>query len=156
MDIKLMPVGTAALVDANIFIYHLGGLSLDCSSFLQRIALGEVEAWVSTIVLAEVLHRRMQGEAVAKGLIATGRVLKRLKAKPDVISQLSDYITDIETILKLPLQIIEATAADISASHSLRRQFGLFVNDSITLACAQRVASRTSRLMITTSCESVE
>ncbi len=38
----------------------------------------------------------------------------------------------------LPLEVIEVVAADISASHTLRRTHGLFVNDSINLACAER------------------
>lgn len=55
------------------------------------------------------------------------------------INLMSDYITDVQTILKLPLTIIEVTASDIQASHSLRQSHGLFVNDSINLACAQRL-----------------
>lgn len=139
MDIKLLPARTSVLIDANIFIYHLGGFSADCSSFLRRVALGEIEAHITTIIIAEMLHRRMQGEAVAKGLIPSGQVLKRLKANPQIISQLTDYITDVKEILELPLTIIEASGADIEASHDLRRTHGLFVNDSINLACAQRM-----------------
>ena len=138
MDIKLMPAQISVLIDANIFIYHLGGISTDCSAFLRRVAIGEVEAYVTTIVIAETLHRRMLGEAVAKKLISPGQVLKKLKANPDIISALTDYIIDIETILKLPLRTIDATSADITASHVLRQTYGLFVNDSINLACAQR------------------
>ncbi len=85
MDIKLMPARTVALIDANIFIYHLGGISADCSSFLRSVALGEIEAYITTIIIAEMLHRRMQGEAVAKGLISSGQVLKKLKANPQII-----------------------------------------------------------------------
>ncbi len=139
MDINLMPAQVSGLIDANIFIYHLGGLSSDCTDFLRRAARGEFEANITTIVIAEVLHRRMLGEAVAKGLVSPGQVLKKLKGNSNLITQLSDYITDIQTILKLPLTIIEATASDIQASHSLRQSHGLFVNDSINLACAQRL-----------------
>jgi predicted nucleic acid-binding protein len=139
VDIKLMPASTSALIDANIFIYHLGGLSIDCSAFLRGVAVGEIEAYATTIIIAETLHRRMQGEAVAKGFIAPGNVLRKLKASPQVIPHLTDYITDIQKILKLPLTIIEVTAADITASHALRNAYGLFVNDSINLACALRL-----------------
>src|ERR1044072_3778452 len=134
-----MPARAVALIDANIFIYHLSGLSTDCTSLLRRIALGEIESYVTTIIIAEVLHRRMQGEAIAKGLISSGQPLKKLKANPQIISQLTDYITDVEEILKLPLTIIEVSSADIAASHALRQAYGLFVNDSINLACAERV-----------------
>ena len=138
MDIKLMPGHVSALIDANIFIYHLGGFSSDCSYFLTRVARGEFESHVTTIVIAEVLHRRMLGEAVAKGLVSPGQALKKLKADSKLITFLTDYITDVESILKL-LTIIEVTASEIQASHSLRQSHGLFVNDSINLACAQRL-----------------
>ena len=68
MDINLLPARVSALIDANIFIYHLGDLSSDCTNFLLRVARGEVDAYVTTIVIAEVLHRRMLGEALAKGI----------------------------------------------------------------------------------------
>jgi predicted nucleic acid-binding protein len=139
VDINLMPPNTSALVDANIFIYHLGGLSADCSAFLKRVALGEIESYITTIIIAEVLHRRMLGEAIAKGLVTPGQALKKLKANRGIISSLTDYITDVNAIIRLPLKIIEATADDITASHALRQTYGLFVNDLINLACAQRL-----------------
>ena len=58
---------------------------------------------------------------------------------PSVITSLTDYITEAEKLLRLPLRVTEVTAADITASHDLRRQYGLFVNDSINLACALRL-----------------
>lgn len=134
-----MPAQVSTLIDANIFIYHLGGLSPNCTDFLRRVARSEFESHVTTIVMSEVLHRRMLGEAVAKGLVSPGQALKKLKANTQLITQLSDYITDVRTILKLPLSINEVTASDIQASHSLRQTHGLFVNDSINLACAQRL-----------------
>lgn len=134
-----MPTQISVLIDANIFIYHLGGVSSDCSEFLLRVALGEVEAYVTTVVIGEMLHRRMIGEAVSKKLVTSKQALKRLKANPKIVSALTDYIVDIETILELPLKVINATSADIRVSHPLRRAYGLLVNDSINFACAQRI-----------------
>ena len=139
MDIKLIPPQTSTLIDANIFIYHLSGLSAECTSLLRKVASGEIEAYITSIIIAEILHRRMLGEAVAKGLVSAGQVLKKLKANPKIISTLTDYIMDVEMILKLPMKIIEATTADITTSHRIRQTHGFFVNDSINLACAQRV-----------------
>jgi predicted nucleic acid-binding protein len=139
VDINSLPAGAQALVDANIFIYYLGGLSADCKAFLRRVALGEVEAHITTTIVAEVLHRRLVAEAIAKGLISSGQPLKKLKANPAVIPLLADYITETEKLLRLPFHVTEITAADIAASHDLRRAHGLFVNDSINLACAARL-----------------
>ncbi|HXG92340.1 MAG TPA: hypothetical protein VNN73_08225 [Blastocatellia bacterium] len=139
MDINLIPSQTSLLIDANILIYHLGGLSADCTVFLRRVALGEVESYVTTIIIAKTLLRRMIGEAIAKKATTPSQALKKLKSDPKLIATLADYITDIESILKLPIKIIEVTAADIAASHALRKSFGLFVNGSINLVCAQRM-----------------
>ena len=139
MDINTLPQGTSVLVDANVFIYYLGGMSPDCRSFLQRVGRDEVEAHITTTIIAEVLHRRMMAEAISKGLVTAGQVIKKLKANPSLISLLTDYITEVEELLRLPFQITEVRAADIAASHALRRTHKLFVNDSINLACAERL-----------------
>lgn len=139
MDIKLLPARAAVLIDSNIFLYHIGNLSPECTELLERIARGEIEACITTIIIAEVLHRRMMAEAVAKGLVSSGQPLKKLKAQPHIVAALIDYIHDMEKLLKLPWVITEVTTTDIKASHTLRRTHGLFVNDSINLACALRL-----------------
>jgi len=48
VDIKAIPNGAHVLVDANIFIYYLGGLSTECYGFLQRVTRGEVQAHLTT------------------------------------------------------------------------------------------------------------
>lgn len=138
MDIKLLPRSARCLIDANILIYHLGDLSPECSELVERVARREIEAYLTTVIVAEVLHRRMMLEAVAKGLVAPGQPLKKLKANPAVIAALGDHITEVEDLLRLPFTVIEITPADISRSHYLRRTEHLFVNDSINLACAER------------------
>ena len=140
MDIKLLPPRSRCLVDANILLYHIGGSSLECKDFLRRVADEEVEAYLTTVIAAETLHRQMLIEAVAKGLVTPGKALSKLKSNPALVSSLTDYITEVEKLLRLPFTIIEVTTADIAASHALRRTHGLFVNDSINLACAHRLA----------------
>ena len=140
MDINALPPSDSALVDANIFIYHLGNQSGDCTDFFRRVARREVEAHVTTTIIAEVLHRRMMAEAVAKGLISPGQTVKKLKANPTVIPLLTDHIAEVEKLLRLPFRIHQITRGDIIASHALRQAHGLFVNDSINLACAHRLA----------------
>ena len=139
MDINSVPSGSRLLVDANIIIYYFAGASPGCKTFFTRIANRELGAFVTTTIVAEVLHRRMVGEAIARGLISSGQPLKKLKANPKVIIQLKDYITEVEKLLRLPIPVQEVVLADIAASHALRGAYGLFVNDSINLACAQRI-----------------
>jgi predicted nucleic acid-binding protein len=79
-------------------------------------------------------------EATIKGLVTPGKTLNKLKANPDVISNLTGYIAEVEKLLQLPFVVVEVTAADIAESHKLRRAHSLFVNDSINLACADRLS----------------
>jgi len=139
VDIELLPSGTSVLVDANIFVYSFGGLSRQCNQLIARIETGDVLGSITTIIATETLHRRMLIEAVDKGLVTSSQVLKKLKMRPEIVQQLSDYITDVQKIFQLPVTVIVVTPQDIERSHQLRRQFGLLVNDSINLACAQRV-----------------
>jgi len=125
VDTNAIPPGTVCLIDANIFIYHLGGRSEDCTSVLCRVARGEIHAYVTTIVIAEVLHRRMVGEAIENALVSQTHALKKLKADPGIVSSLRGYVEDVEKLLLLPLRITEVSAADIAASHQLRREHGL-------------------------------
>ena len=139
MDINLLSTNAKCFVDANIFIYHLNRNSNDCASFLSRVENADITAYINTVVIAEILHRQMMLEAVSKGLITGGKAVNKLKANPQIITQLTDYITDLEDLLQLPLQVLEINQPDIFASHILRQNHGLFVNDSINLACAQRL-----------------
>ena len=77
-------------------------------------------------------------EAVAKGLVTPGKAIQKLRSNPSVVSSLVAHISEVEKLLLLPFTIIEVTAADLTSSHGLRLTHGLFVNDSISLACAQR------------------
>jgi predicted nucleic acid-binding protein len=138
VDINLLPDGTACLIDANIFIYYLSGVSFDCKAFLLRVVQGEIQSHITTTIIAEVLHRRMIGEAVAKGLVTPSKALSKLKANPSLITSLTDYGSGVTKLVQLPIQVIEVKQDDINRSQTLRQTHGLFVNDSINLACAER------------------
>ncbi len=138
MDIKSLPEGARCLVDANILIYHFGNLSPECSDFIARVVRREVEAHLTTVVIAEVLHRRMMLEAVANNPALANQTLKKLKSNPGIVASLTDYITEVEELLKLPFRKTTVTATDIQRSHDLRRGENLFVNDSLNLAAALR------------------
>lgn len=139
MDIKLLPAGARCLIDANILIYHLGMKAGSVQSSSAASPAERSKPTVTTTVMAEVLHRQMLIEAVTKGLVTPGKALNKLKENPAIISSLADYITEIEKLLRLPLKVVEVTSADITRSHALRQTHGLFVNDSINLACADRL-----------------
>ena len=70
-------------IDANIFIYHFAGISKQCTHLFERIRDGKLTGLVNTIILAEVLHRRMIAEAIEKGLCFAefARISKTVKGE---------------------------------------------------------------------------
>jgi predicted nucleic acid-binding protein len=80
--------GHSVFIDANIFIYHFGGRSLQCKAFLERCARRELLGYTSTPVLAEVLHRLMVAEAIMKGLVTAKTAVRKLAETPDLVKQL--------------------------------------------------------------------
>jgi predicted nucleic acid-binding protein len=69
MKLEDLSGGTPIFVDANIFIYHFSGISLECRAFLQRCESRQVEAFPGVHIVLEVMHRLMMLEALQKGLI---------------------------------------------------------------------------------------
>ena len=90
--------GNCVFIDANIFIYHFGGRSLDCKALLERCARRELLGYTSTPILAEVLHRRMVAEAIAKGLVTARTAGRKLAETPEVVKQLTQYQDDVSKI----------------------------------------------------------
>ena len=77
--------GDRMFIDTNIFIYHFGGRSVQCKAFLERCARRELLGYTSTPVLAEVLHRRMVAEAIAKGLVTARTAVRKFGETPELV-----------------------------------------------------------------------
>ena len=85
-------------VDANIILYGLQHRSRQCRDFLARCESGAIEGTISTVVLAEVAHRRMTLEAQAKGVTGSNPS-KTLANQPELVRQLSVYAQDVRDLL---------------------------------------------------------
>jgi predicted nucleic acid-binding protein len=133
-----LPDKSSVFIDANIFIYHFAGVSNQCTNILYKVMNRTVDSIVSTIVIAEVIHRRMIAEAIDNGLATTKNVIKKLKNYPDWIKNLTQYSKDIDNILSLPITVGSITKTDIINSTSLRSKYGLLTNDSLNLAFMKR------------------
>ncbi len=74
---------------------NFGGRSLECQALLERYARRELLGYTSTPILAEVLHRRMVAEAIAKGLVTARTAVRKLTKTPEVVKQLTQYQDDV-------------------------------------------------------------
>jgi predicted nucleic acid-binding protein len=91
MTLAKLPDGASVFVDANVFVYHFTGVSLECKTFLERAERKSIQAKTGAHILLEVVHRLMMIEAVTKGLIPPGQPAKKLKQQWQVIQQLRSY-----------------------------------------------------------------
>lgn len=133
-----VPGGASAFIDANIFVYHFTGVSAECSQFLERCERGEVTGVTGVHTLLEVLHRLMMVEAVIKGLVSPGNVARKLRERPQIAKELSQSEEQAEAILGMGVEAMPVESDVLLASRHYRGAYGLMVNDSVTVALAQR------------------
>ena len=124
---------TKIFVDSNIFIYHFLGSSESCTDFLERAETGDIDAYTSTIVLAEVIHRLMVAEVIEKYDVELRGAVRFLKENPEVIPTLEKCENAVEKIPQFGVKVLLATVEAIFQSRELRRQYLLMTNDSLNL-----------------------
>jgi predicted nucleic acid-binding protein len=140
MKLEDLPGGTPIFVDANIFIYHFSGISLECRAFLQRCESRQVEAFPGVHIVLEVMHRLMMLEALQKGLITGGQPARKLQEQPEITKVLREYNQSVQHIPRLSIRVRTITSGVVRASEAIRVQNGLMTNDSITVALMRKLS----------------
>lgn len=135
-DLATLPRDSNVFVDTNIFDLHYQGRSATCSAFLNRIAAGEVTAYVNTQVLSDLLHKLMLAEACAKAFIparSAARLRQWLAANRALAVNLTDCQTQFENTLAIGLKVLRITKRILVETRTERADFGLMTGDSIHL-----------------------
>jgi predicted nucleic acid-binding protein len=145
-DLSALPAGTRVFVDTNIFHFHFQARSVSCSQFITRIALGEIEAYVNTQVLSDLLHKLMLFEAFSKNRIRNNndvRELKNfLKTNRGKAMPLTDYETQFENILAIGLRVLPITEKLLVDTKSERQSYCLMTGDSLHLGTMNRCRAK--------------
>jgi len=131
-----IPAGASVFLDATIFLYHFTGASPACRSLLSLCEAGRLHALTSAVAVAEVTHRLMTIEAVARGLVAPGKVVKKLRDRPEVVRQLYLYQEQAEKIPWMGVEVVPMDRRLLAIAAPLRTRYGLLTNDSVLLATA--------------------
>ena len=139
MNLTEIPDGSTLFVDANIFIYAVEKRSLQCRRLLDRANEDRVTMVSSTLVLAEVCHRRMLNEARELELISGGNPARLLGRKPQAFAKLGVYADNIRQLLDRPVGFVPVLAEDFFEALDLQKRHGLLTNDSLNLALARRL-----------------
>jgi predicted nucleic acid-binding protein len=137
MTLNSIEHGSEVFIDANIFIYHFTGVSIECTNFLSRCEEGSLNGITSVNVMLEVLHRLMMVEAVRKKLVQPPNAVKKLKRYPERIKKLNDYFINTQRIIEMGIEVRPIAQEFIMKSHGIRTGYGLMVNDSIIAAIVQ-------------------
>jgi predicted nucleic acid-binding protein len=132
-----VPSGARVFIGSTILIYHATAVSVQRRDLLERCESGDVAGVSSVIVLAEVAHRLMTIEAVASGTIAGKDVVRKLRARPDVVGHLHVYQEQVDRIPLMGIEILPLDTGALVRSADLRRESGLLVNDSLVVVTAR-------------------
>lgn len=140
-DLSKLPSGTRVFVDTNIFHFHFQGKSVSCSDFILRIIRGEVEAYVNTQVLSDLLHKLMITEAITKHCIRNGNpfeMKKYLRDNRGNTIPLTDYQTQFENTLKFGLKVLPVNEKLLVDTKLERKAYYLMTGDSLHLGAMNR------------------
>lgn len=139
MKLDDLQAGEQVFLDANIFVYHFLGHSADCRQLLSRCYQGALHGITSSFIVAEVMHRLMTAEAVARGLITSSKVVKKLREHPEIVQQLQTPNQCVAQIKAMKIEIAPLTVTTLEASAAIRLQNGLLTNDSLLVAAMQEL-----------------
>jgi len=140
-DLATLPRGTSVFVDTNIFHFHFQNKSPSCTAFLNRIAFGDVIAFVNTQVLSDLLHKLMSAEAIARKCVGSTnpqelkKYLKKLRGQEN---PLKDYQQQFEAIIAIGLQVLPITENLLVDTKVERQQYYLMTGDSLHLGTMNR------------------
>src|SRR6266568_1463493 len=140
-DLATLPRGTSVFVDTNIFHFHFQNKSPSCTAFLNRIAFGDVIAFVNTQVLSDLLHKLMFAEAIARQCVGSTNpqeLKKYLKKQRGQENPLKDYQQQFEAIIAIGLHVLPITENLLVDTKVEREQYYLMTGDSLHLGTMNR------------------
>lgn len=133
-----LPRNSRVLVDANIILYAIQHHSTQCRELLKASDSGAIQGYITTIILAEVSHRRMMQEARSRG-VSGSNLAKTLANKPQIVRGLSVYKQDMRDLLGGGLTLESVQPEDFYVALEAQSQYGLLTNDSLNYAVAKRL-----------------
>ncbi len=132
--------GDRVFVDANTLIYHFTNhakYGAACTSLLERIEFQELAGFTSAHCLADVAHRIMTLEAMARMRWPGTRLAARLKNHHGEIPSLHQYQQAIAGCSQLGIHVFPVVEQGILVATKLSEQFELLTGDALIVAIMQ-------------------
>lgn len=140
-DLSLLQDGASVFVDTNIFYLHFQLRSLTCTNFFSRVENEEIDAYVNTQVLSDLLHKLMTAEAFANHCISTrnaSKLKEYLKRQRGNTIPLGIYQVQFENALKMGLKVLPINEKLLVETKTERTTYYLMTGDSLHLGCMNR------------------
>jgi len=140
-DLSDLPRGTSVFVDTNIFHFHFQNKSPSCTNFLNRIADGDVIAFVNTQVLSDLMNKLMLIEACRKQCTKNPNAFelkKYFKVNRGNSNPLTEYQIQFEAILAYGLRVLPIDEKLFVETKSERATHCLMTGDSLHLGTMNR------------------
>ena len=142
MNLADLPSKSRVFVDANVIALHMiqsGDLADACTSFLSRLRKDQMEAFTSVMVVAEVIHRVMVGEAIERLGLAPRQAVQYLKEHPNLVTALNKHLIVPSKIYQMGISIEPVSYVELHGSRLIRKEYGLLTNDSLVVAVMQKL-----------------
>ena len=140
MTFQSTPSGVVIFLDANTLIYHFTGdpkYGAACTQLLKRVELGDLRGLTSAHVLADVAHRLMTLEAIARKGWPQAGIAARLRKHHGEIPALTIYRQAIAGIPLLGIQVLPTTQPLVERAAQLSQQHELLTGDALIVAVMQ-------------------
>jgi predicted nucleic acid-binding protein len=132
--------GARLFLDANSLVYHFTNdpkFGAACTNLVKRIEQRLLEGFVSTHVLADVVHRVMTIEAITVNSWPKAGIAARLRKQHDEIAKLSLFQGVMTSLPQLGMQVIPITLPLLEAAILLSKQHELLIGDALIVAVMQ-------------------
>jgi predicted nucleic acid-binding protein len=139
MIISDIPKNTRVVLDTDIFIYAMQGLSGQCRTLLERCATGEIDGILSSGVMTEIMHVLMIAEAKDNGWVHGSNGIHELKSQPKRVASLRRYESLVRDLLGMGLTIEDGRREDFITAMDVQQRSGFLMRDALLVALCRRL-----------------
>jgi predicted nucleic acid-binding protein len=143
MTFAQIPTNVGLSVDANTLVYHFAPDPVyrpACQQLMARIALQDIVAFTCTDTVADVAHRLMTLEAMARFGWPQAGIANRLRRHPSEVQTLGRFRKCIDDIPRLGIQVLPVEFHHLTVATAISQQTGLLTSDAIIVAVMRHEA----------------
>jgi len=106
----------------------------EAEAFLRRVAVQDIVATTSVVVVSEIFHRALIAETCELLKVSYNDALRRLKSDPSVFQQLSRCYEATTEFTHLCDRVLTLSPDILSQALELSKRYGLLISDATHVA----------------------